>query len=449
MDITLPAPLHACYADDESLVAVCRNKDSLHWSWGGTLVEIQVGEDGYHKLPRDTQGPFLNGFPGALFHPARKDVVFLVRIYIMDLAVQRRKSTWHPSDSILSLSPSLTFTSAAKNLFGTTVVKYVQQGPGLPFVAAKRYARTVPHPLEFGPQGEPEEPLDDDWNMDVSPSMRKTNNHGRYSLFYFFLFSLIGEMATHNIETQCFNVVTEKFFCPTLTFANPLGVTRSRRHGAAPQPRSRLFDRRVSVAEQVQIWHNQFFSLTWQVMGWNPHPPSLNATDLLGEGVPVSRAFKVPSTSRTLVKRPSEDQILQRQARQQEYGSGFWRIFADDDLLLTLTDIGYYVVDARGGPGEYDWLKGGMDRKVSLGLHYPHWEHTGLRDLAVEVTYANRELVPQPWVDPEQVEEDMAEYVEESREEDMEDASGSDSDMDVNVDMDSERADLDSEPVLS
>lgn len=312
----------------------------------------------------------------------------------------------------------------------------MQQGPGLPFVAAKRYARTVPHPLEFGPQGEPEEPLGGDWYMDASPSMRKTNNHGRYSLFYFFLFSLVGDMATHNIETQCFNVVTEEFFCPTLTFANPLGVSRRRRHGAALQPGGRMFDRRVSIAEQVHIWHNQFFSLTWQVMGWNSHPPSLNATDLLGEGVPVARALNVPSTSHTLVRRPPEDMILHGQQRQQEYGFGCWRIFADDNLLLALTDIGYYVVDCRGGTGEYDWAKPGLNNRVSLGLHYPHWDHTGFRDLAVEVAFVNRELVPHSWVDPNQVEEDMEENREESREEIMEDAS--DSDMDVEVDVDSE-----------
>jgi hypothetical protein len=331
----------------------------------------------------------------------------------------------------------------------------VQQGPGLPFVAAKRYARTVPHPLEFGPQGELEEPLDEEWYMDASPSMRKTNNHGQYSLFYFFLFSMISDAAMHSIETQCFNVVTEKFFCPTLTFANPLGVTHHRRrHAGRPQAHSRMFDRRVSVAEQVHIWHNQFFSLTWQMMGWTPHPPSLNVTDLLGEGVSVAKARNVPPTSQTLVKHPQEDAILQGQRSQEEYGSGFWRIFADDNLLLALTDVGYYVVDCRGGTGEYDWLRGSLNNKVSLGLHYPHWNHTGFRDKAVEVAYANRELEPHPWVDPNQVEEDieenreegmeenreqvMEENTEESREEDMEDAS--DSDMDVEVDADSVRA---------
>lgn len=62
-------------------MAVCRNKESFYWSWGGKCVDIEVKDDKLHAKPELLEARAMDGLPGVLFHPQRSDVLFLVHLY--------------------------------------------------------------------------------------------------------------------------------------------------------------------------------------------------------------------------------------------------------------------------------------------------------------------------------------------------------------------------------
>lgn len=344
--ITLSAPLYACYAQDESLVAVCRNKQVLHWSRGRTCVDIgTAGDDKIDTSPDPGLSSVTDGFPGALFHPHRTDVVFLVHVY------GRRPpppESQHRGFAHVRTHPPVNLVEEG-GLLTATVTRYVQRGVGQPFAAACRHVKVMQGPsireLEHGL-----DPAHSDfnphWAVKMSSSMRKINSHGSYSLFYLEPFKGLGRRA-HLITALCFNVLTESFHSPVLIIPDRVYELENMRT---------IFNVYARVADLVHIWNDEFLNLVWEPTYGLPKLPLLSGAALLDEASTVQERMQMRAAAARSETTPS------RQVMPEDPGSNLWLLCADDGLLLVLTDYGYYVVKCRE---QYEWLSKGLDEPVS------------------------------------------------------------------------------------
>lgn len=293
-------------------------------------------------------------------------------------------------------------------MFTAVAIKYEQRDPNRPFVAVQRYSHQMPRTLLSQVVYEPFDSLGFQWFLDVSSSMRQINNHGSYSLFYFYSFYRLKDGGPYNIPyitTLCFNVLTEKFSCPALAFptscapgAYELRDTSRKWH--------KLFDSRLRVAEQVHIWNGEFFSLSWETERSKVSPPSLNSTKLMDEdlaGDQLLRALNDAPRSEisSFQDMPIEEDDEGRSRTPIIWGSCYWRIFGDDNMLVVLTDNGYYVVHCRGDNRKFDWLLEGLGRRVGRGAHLPDLGHGGLRDVLFRMSHRYGDTRAGSWSDDE------------------------------------------------
>lgn len=240
-------------------------------------------------------------------------------------------------------------------------------------------------------------------------SMRKINNHGVYSLCYFYFFSnLLTDTFTEcscydpqwrveHVKPLCFNVLTEAFAEPVMRLTTPrhLPPMASRGAGGLNRPRSRwggMFDPRTSLADQIFTWNRESFTLTWPWVGWQAgQMPEMYNTCLLPEGTKGAVIFKSPLPETSPPKAPDTEANGQAATPGIE-GQPHFRIFGDDEFLLTLMDHGY-VVHSCGEKGRNTWLEEGLNRRVTDGGDRGTMRHSHNRDRWYTLGHTDRDMV--------------------------------------------------------
>ena len=170
--------------------------------------------------------------------------------------------------------------------------------------------------------------------------MRKVNDYGAYSLFYFYLHcvdsaSVFERCECYNpkwrsdhIRTLCFNVLTETFWEPGLS----LMAARSRRDRLSEHLRSDnrggIFRSSVRISDQVHIWNNEFLTILWPMYPYaNLEAPMLVSTEVVPEAATSDELFQ---------------SVLLETDKWASEGRGFWnpddhcRLFGDGKFLVTL-----------------------------------------------------------------------------------------------------------------
>lgn len=78
--VTLPSALVRCYAEAERMIVTCANGQSFHWYWGKGLEELAAWGK-VKELTANTTLKLVSGQPGAIFHPQKENVCYLVYVY--------------------------------------------------------------------------------------------------------------------------------------------------------------------------------------------------------------------------------------------------------------------------------------------------------------------------------------------------------------------------------
>jgi hypothetical protein len=229
------------------------------------------------------------------------------------------------------------------------IIKYRSLGNGQPFAPVERFECTIPHPvcqLCAGGHAETDNETDDflarfemsGVSMRVSDSMRKVNDFGAYSLFYFYLSSdeqkysfescecYNAKRHLDHIKALCFNVLSETFWEPRLSLMTASFLT--------PQygPRRGIFSSSVKLADQVQMWNKEFLALSWPSLDV-PMAPILTSTEIDAESTEPKGSLQ----------NVQEDNWAFKYRNLGISNDDAYRLYGDDDFLVSLTSQRFLV----------------------------------------------------------------------------------------------------------
>ncbi|PHH89038.1 hypothetical protein CDD83_6720 [Cordyceps sp. RAO-2017] len=79
--VHLPAPFAYCYAADDRVAFVTSQEHVISWSWAGKATELDVER---HLKPPAAERGRGHRLPGVIWHPTRRNELFVVRTYCLD-----------------------------------------------------------------------------------------------------------------------------------------------------------------------------------------------------------------------------------------------------------------------------------------------------------------------------------------------------------------------------
>jgi hypothetical protein len=192
-EVTLPAPFETCYIQDETVIVITQPGTVIMWKWNGKSIIIDEA-----IVDADADSRRAQPTPGVLFHPTRKDIFFLVRLYKSRIPPEPKDENRHKF-------------VVTKYENGKPTQKYdkIVQNPPLPdkYFNGDLIHFNLPDKL-FGPS-----------LMAIGQSCQRMNSYGLHMLALYDIGpsrAMLGDTIPWSLEygtwfADCFNVVSEKF----------------------------------------------------------------------------------------------------------------------------------------------------------------------------------------------------------------------------------------------